>query len=335
MSCVHCQAALDDANAERCPSCRRLLRVAGRYALARSLGRGGMGEVFEGVDLENGTKVAIKVTALKGATDWKALELFERGSQTLQGLDHPTLPKVHAFVQDDSAFYQVRELYAAGSLEALVKRGLRLDKKRVHFMLKSLLETLEYLHTRLPPVLHRDVKPGNVMLHKATDLTPALVDFDTAAVTHPTSSSTTIVVSPGYTAPEQLAGEPRPASDLYSLGMTMLYVITGLSPFDLPRKDGKLELEPLLSELEPATRNTLRALVQIDASARPSSARAALALLAGRGGSELAVRAEALPAAPSLAQGITRAGASLFRISVGVLLGLIVSYILFIVSQAP
>ncbi|HMJ09865.1 MAG TPA: serine/threonine-protein kinase [Polyangiaceae bacterium] len=314
----------DAAGAERCPGCSGLWVVAGRYELGSVLGRGGTATVFAGHDRQSGEAIAIKVLTVSDHRDWKALELFERGTAILRGLAHPGFPRIHAFVKDGLRAYQVRQYYGAGSLEQLVHGGLRLDRRRVHFLLKALLELLDHLHTRTPAVLHRDVKPANIVFASKSPLQPVLVDFDAAAAHGPAGSGTTIVVSPGYSAPEQLAGDGQPASDLYSLGMTMLFVLTGRAPLELPRKDGKPDLCGVLAGLEPATRLVIERLCAIDLDTRYRSARDALRELAGL----LApVKAQTEPSAWLLK--LEAGGASLFRIAVGVLLGLVVIWLVF------
>jgi serine/threonine protein kinase len=325
--CAHCGAALD-AGSERCASCRGLSLVAGRYRIGSLVGRGGTSRVYQGRDVVDDANVAIKVVAITDTHDWKALELFERGTRILQSLQHPAVPRVLAFVQDEGRYYQVREFYAAGSLETLVRDGLCFDRASVHFFLRDMLELLSHLHSRLPPVIHRDVKPANIMLHSAGELRPMLVDFDASAADGPQGTGTTIVVSPGYTAPEQLIGDARPASDLYSLGMTAMFLLTHTPPLELPRRGGRIDPTLALAGLEPATRRVIAKLIQPDVEHRYQSAREASNELAGN----------FVPAARAKVEGSTTklgfltqkleiGGVSLFRIAVGVLLGVLVGYV--------
>lgn len=187
-----------------------------------------------------------------------------------------------AFEKDEGRFYQVREHYAGGSLQALVEGGASADRRQVHLLLRDLLQLLSYLHERVPPVLHRDIKPSNILFAGSQLERPCLVDFDASAAHRAEGSGTTIVVSPGYSAPEQLAGAEEPASDLYSLGMTMLYLINGRHPGELPREQGALDVDGVLASLEPATRIVIKRLIAVDVSARCKSAGEALRLLAGK-----------------------------------------------------
>jgi serine/threonine protein kinase len=322
-NCPHCDRARELTTADRCSGCSGLWVVANRYELGHVLGQGGTATVFAGSDRTTGAAVAIKVLTVRDPRDWKAVELFERGSAILAGLDHPATPRMHAFVKDGMRAYQVRDYYAAGNLESLVRGGLRLDRKRVHVLLKALLELVDHLHTRVPAVLHRDIKPANIMFASPEALRPALVDFDAASADGPNSTGTTIVVSPGYSAPEQLAGNAQPASDLYSLGMTMLFVLTGQTPLELPRKDGTPDAGEALTALEPATRRVIERLIALDLTVRYASAREALRDLAGLLPAKLAVRAP-----NPLALKVEALGASMFRIAVGLLVGIALLWVL-------
>jgi hypothetical protein len=134
--------------------------------------------------------------------------------------------------------------------------------------LTRMLELLAYLHGQVPAVLHRDIKAPNIMFRTPQDWDPVLVDFDTVALPGTQVKRTTLVVSPGTTAPEQLGGKVSPASDLFSLGATMLYVATQTHPDELPARDGRFLVADLLAWLAQPLPSVLLKLVEPDVARR-------------------------------------------------------------------
>jgi serine/threonine protein kinase len=290
--CPFCRADVSP-QAERCPQCGREPIIAGGYRVRSLLGRGGMGVVLGAERTSDGLPVAVKVLWLGEGVDWKAIELFERSTRVLLGLRHPLLPEVRAFERDErGTLILVRDRFDGGSLGERIRDGRpRLDRQDMRRLLEKLLGLLSYLHEQVPPVLHRDIKPDNILFRSADDWEPVLVDFDTVAAPGPQQKRLTVVCTPGYTAPEQLAGDPCAASDLYSLGATMLFVATGTEPDELPRRDGRFEVEPLLAGLDAGVRKTVLRMVEPALTERPRSAEEALRSLA-RGAEEEEPRAE-------------------------------------------
>jgi serine/threonine protein kinase len=319
-TCPHCGAGCED-DTERCAQCGGEVLVARRFVLGERLGVGGQGCVYKGLDRETGRAVAVKVVSLQTAADWKTISLFERGTRLLQTLDHPGIPRIFAFEHDAGGrYYQVREYFAGESLQTRHERSPSLDRKRVHRLLRDLLSILAYIHGRAPALLHRDIKPSNVMFRDTAAEQPVLVDFDSATSALAQGTGTTIVVSPGYTAPEQLIGAAVPASDLYSLGMTMLFVLSGATPDNLPRVAGAISAEALCATLEPATRRVLLRLIQPDLQRRYRSAREALRDLQGL------FPTTAAPLSTTTSALAKRAARSALRIGLAVLLGALLQY---------
>jgi hypothetical protein len=295
--CPHCQAADVAPGATGCPKCGQPPVVCGSYRIEALLGKGGMGLVYDARDVRDGSAVAVKLLALKTGVDWKVYELFERGTKVLRQLDHPALPKIHAFEKTAAGgLVLVRERFDGGSLEQRVMVDHRtVGRAELRHVLEALLELLEYLHGRNPPVLHRDVKAPNIMFRSADDWNPVLVDFDTVAAPGSQLQRTTLVVSPGYTAPEQYMGEVSPASDLYGLGATMLLATTGTFPDELPRRDGVFLVADRMRHVEADVRRVVLKLVEPERKKRYAAAEEALADLR----SPPAPRAERRPARPA------------------------------------
>jgi serine/threonine protein kinase len=237
-----------------------------------------MGTVYEARRASDQQRAALKVLSLGQGADWKGRELFARSAQVLQGLQHPALPEVYAYEErDDGLLCLVREALDGGTLHERVKQGARLSPEQFETLAVELLTLLDYLHGLVPPVFHRDIKPQNLMFRARDSWAPVLVDFDTVAAPGRPQGGLTIVGTPGYTAPEQFSGIVSPASDLYSLGMTLLYVATHADPDDLPRDEsGRLVLGERLHNLPPRVRRVLVGLTEPERSQRYATATEAL-----------------------------------------------------------
>jgi serine/threonine protein kinase len=200
-----------------------------------------MGITYKAEDLfSNGEQVAIKAMSLGQIQDWKALELFEREAKVLETLHHPAIPRYFNYFQvdtpSDRAFYLVQELAEGQSLASLVEQGWRATEADVQWIAIEVLEILIYLQGLVPPVIHRDIKPRNLILHPS-DRRIFLVDFGSvqAAYHNTFAAGSTIIGTFGYMPPEIFQGKAVPASDLFSLGATLLFLLTHRSPADLPQ----------------------------------------------------------------------------------------------------
>ncbi|HEY3356400.1 MAG TPA: serine/threonine-protein kinase [Polyangia bacterium] len=311
--CPSCDAPIDAAGlaAGVCPACAGALVACERYRIRELLGRGGMATVYGATREPDGARVAVKVLVPRAPGDWLAWDLFERSSRVLAGLSHPALPTVYDFARAAPArLLLVREIFDGGTLAERIRvEDRRLTVGQVRRLLEALLQLLAYLHALVPPVVHRDTKPSNIMFRTAADWDPVLVDFDTIAAAPGQGTGLTIVATPGYTAPEQLGGDAGPASDLFSLGATLLFVVTHVEPDALPRAHGRFVLGDALAGLDPRLAAVLLQLVEPDRAARYAHAAEALrdlAPLARAAGAAdeallpLAVAAAALRDAPTL-----------------------------------
>lgn len=213
--------------------------VINGYRILGALGRGGLGTTFEAVKEATGEHVALKRLAVADVSDWKRFELFEREARVLASLQHPAIPRYldHFVVEGPRGptLYLVQEIVRGRSLAELVMGGGTLDEAAVRQIATELLTVLSYLGQRTPPVVHRDLKPENVM--RREDGRIALVDFGAARAdaAKPAGGSTTVGTY-GYMAPEQLHGVAVPATDIYGLACTMLFLLSGTSPAELPRQ---------------------------------------------------------------------------------------------------
>ena len=203
--------------------------IAGRYELVRVLGRGGMAVVLEGRDLLLERPVAVKVLS-DTADDEKAHERFVAEARLLARLHHPRLVTVLDAGTVDGRPHIVMELVAGSDLAAVLRDG-PLPADRVARLGAEVAEALAHAHAA--GIVHRDVKPSNVLVEDSGHV--RLADFGIARLAEATTRHTrtgTVIGSPVYLAPEQVAGETvTTATDLYSLGLLLLEALTGEPPF--------------------------------------------------------------------------------------------------------
>ncbi|MCA9670351.1 MAG: serine/threonine protein kinase, partial [Myxococcales bacterium] len=219
-----------------------------RYELGRPLGRGGQGHTYRARDRESGDAVAVKVLHLSGGGGWKAFDLFERECAVLRSLEHAGIPRyLDSFGDDDAGrYYLVMQLVEGDTLRDLLGRGETLAESQLWNVLHQLLGILEYLHGRSPPVIHRDVKPANII--RRPDNTFALVDFGGVRLALRPDGGSTVVGTFGYMAPEQLHGDATPATDVYGLGATIAALAAGQEADKLPRRGLEIDLEDVIAE---------------------------------------------------------------------------------------
>ncbi|MCT7960280.1 serine/threonine protein kinase [Laspinema sp. D1] len=259
--------------------------IKDRYRILNLLGEGGIATTYAAEDLTLAQQVAIKVLSLRQLKDWKALELFEREGKVLSQLNHPGIPNYLDYFQvdqeGDRRFYIVQEIAPGQSLQDWVKSGWRPTELEVREIAKQLLDILVYLHQLTPPVVHRDIKPQNII--RQSDGKVFLVDFGAVQDTyrHTMTSGSTIVGTYGYMAPEQFRGQAKPPTDLYGLGATLLFLLTHKDPADFPEKRMKIDFRPYVN-LTPEFAEWLENLLEPVIEDRFKSATEALALLQGK-----------------------------------------------------
>lgn len=214
-----------------------------RYQLKQQLGRTAAGhQTWLATDLQSDEQVTIKILAFSPQMQWEELKLFEREAQILETLTHPRIPRYrNYFDMDKNAgggvpwFALVQDYIPGASLLELLEEGKRFTEKEVRSIATEILEILIYLHELSPPVLHRDLKPSNLIM--GDDKHIYLVDFGAVqAQASVTGVTFTIVGTSGYAPLEQFWGRAVPASDLYALGATLIHLLTGIAPVDLPQK---------------------------------------------------------------------------------------------------
>ncbi|MGC1395571.1 MAG: serine/threonine-protein kinase [Coleofasciculaceae cyanobacterium] len=259
--------------------------VLGRYQVKQQLGKRAGRRTLLACDPKTQELVVIKVLSFGSDFDWDDLKLFEREAETLKALNHPFIPSYLDYFEIDlpklKGFALVQTYIKAKSLEAHLKAGRSFNEIELKQLAKSLLEILIYLHGRQPAVIHRDLKPSNILLSNRSGNNIGqvyLVDFGSVQTLAAREGATiTVVGTYGYMPQEQFGGRTVPASDLYSLGATLIALVTGTHPADLPQKDFKIEFET--ASLSPDFANWLRWMTEPTLDRRLDSAQNALQTL--------------------------------------------------------
>jgi eukaryotic-like serine/threonine-protein kinase len=218
--------------------------IVNRYRIIDILGQGGVGITYKAYDIEQDKHIALKMLSLHRMSDWKKMELFEREAKILAQLNHSAIPKYIDYFQVDTkldkAFYIVQQLAPGKSLAELIENEWCPNENEVHNIAIQILDILIYLQSLTPAVIHRDIKPQNVIREENGNI--FLVDFGAVVNNHNTiAGGSTVVGTFGYMAPEQFRGQAVPATDLYGLGATLLFLLTGKSPADLPQRQLKID----------------------------------------------------------------------------------------------
>ncbi|WP_338038443.1 serine/threonine-protein kinase [Neosynechococcus sphagnicola] len=231
---------------ERCQACGSSLLLRDRYRVIQSLGQGGFGATFLAKDESlpgqpNCVIKQLRPTATAPHVVQMARELFEREAKTLGKIgDHPQVPRLLDYFANNQEFYLVQEYISGPTLQQEVKQNGPFTEAGVKQFLSELLPVLQYVHSQ--QVIHRDIKPANI-IRRLQDVKLVLIDF--GAVKDQVSQTTLMgeggqtaltnfaIGTAGFAPPEQMAMRPVYASDIYALGVTCIYLLTGKSPKDL------------------------------------------------------------------------------------------------------
>src|SRR5438105_5147288 len=201
-----------------------------RYSGERSVGRGGMAQVYEGTDSVLGRTVAIKVLAPQYASDEAFVARFRREAQAAARLNHPGVVSVYDTGSDDGVHYIVMEYVAGRTLAQILEQEGRLQPERAAEVARSVAQALSFAHSN--GIIHRDVKPANIMLGSQGGV--KVMDFGIARAlsSHTLTRTATVLGTASYLSPDQAQGEAVDASsDIYSLGVVLYEMLTGVPPF--------------------------------------------------------------------------------------------------------
>jgi formylglycine-generating enzyme required for sulfatase activity len=223
-----------------CMSCGAKILLKDRYRALKLLGQGGFGKTFKAVDEDQPRKplCVIKQFAFSNnhpETRQIALKLFYEEAQHLEALGkHDQIPELLACFDVEGQPYLVQQFIDGQDLEQELATAGTFNQAKIRELLESLLPVLDFLHHQSPPVIHRDIKPANI-IRRRSDGGLVLVDFGAAkqATQSMLAKTGTAIGSAEFAAPEQARRKPVFASDIYSLGVTCIYLLTQVSPFDL------------------------------------------------------------------------------------------------------
>jgi serine/threonine-protein kinase len=212
-----------------------------RYQILQILGRGGFGETFLAIDTHMPSARKCVIKQLKPSIqapeipEWLQ-ERFKREAAVLEelGENHPQIPRLYAYFCEGGKFYLVQEWIEGPTLSQKHQQQGNFSVQAVRTILLYLLPVLDFVHSRR--IIHRDIKPDNIIL-RDSDGKPVLIDFGvmkeavaTVVNLDGTTTYSVILGTPGYMSSEQAAGRPVYASDLYSLGLTAIFLLTGKTP---------------------------------------------------------------------------------------------------------
>ena len=272
-----------------------------RYQLQKQLGHNAGRQTWLAMDTQASPQktVVVKLLAFNPQMQWDELKLFKREAQVLKNLNHPRIPKyLDYFSMDDVEaglgeyaadnndksnvtdlpwFALVQDYIPGESFKQLLDQGKRFNENQVRHFAEDLLKILIDLHELSPPVLHRDIKPSNLILGKNNQI--YLVDFGAVQDKAKAEGVTfTVVGTSGYAPPEQLWGKAVPASDLYALGATLIHLLTGIPPSQLPQQRMRIKFRDKV-RINPSFANWIEQLIQPALERRLSTARQAFSSL--------------------------------------------------------
>lgn len=300
-ACVSCHSAVDGTRCSHCGAAQ----AAGSYRAIRVIAQTAHSRMYLAED-ENGRKVALKELMFALVPGVEQLAAFEREAAVLRDLSHSQIPSfVRAFTEGSGVgtrLYLAQEFIDGESLQQRVARA-RFTEDEAWNLAEQALEVLHHLHTRQPRLVHRDVKPANLILRERGPM--ALVDFGAVRdLTRELTHGSTLVGTFGYMPPEQLGGTVDATSDLYALGATLLHSLTGIPPSDLLVDGMELKFDHALTGVSDELRAFLKKLAASRRSERFPSAEAALEALRARG--QTVLRPDAVDRARAAQAGTSR-----------------------------
>jgi serine/threonine protein kinase len=233
-----CRNPQNPSDTKFCLTCGTKLLLKDRYRAIKPIGQGGFGRTFLAVDEDKPSKPRCVIKqfypqAQGTSTVKKAVELFNQEAMRLDELGkHPQIPELLAYFTQDDRQYLVQEFIDGQNLAQELAQVGGFSESQIRQLLNDLLSVLQFVHSQ--QVIHRDIKPENI-IRRSRDRKLVLVDFGASkvATANALNQTGTSIGSPEYVAPEQARGRASFASDIYSLGVTCIHLLTQRSPFDL------------------------------------------------------------------------------------------------------
>ena len=308
-------------------------RLGKRYRIVGLIGRGGMGDVYRADDLELGTSVALKFLSARIASNPSALQRFRNEVRTARQVTHVNVCRIHDIGEEEGHVFLAMEHVDGEDLASLLRRIGRPSREKGVEMARQLCAGLAAAHQA--GVLHRDLKPGNVMIDGRGRV--RITDFGLAGLAKDLEGAGGIEGTPAYMAPEQIAGRGVTVrSDVYSLGLVLYEIFTGkralqgrtFSELKREHESGSItSASTHARDLDPAVERVLEGCLEKDPSRRPSSAHAVLRALPGGDPLAEALAAGETPS-PDLIAHAGDSGSLAPRVALGLLAGIVAAYFL-------
>lgn len=212
----------------------------GRFEILECLQNRPGAPTYKAKDQHTGQPVIVKSLDLSALPDWTLAEQFQAEIDFMKVLQHPRIPGfVGAFKQGEIQ-YLVTAFIPGQSVRQKIASGWKLNEPEAIQLAQDALDILLYLHTLAPPVIHRDIKPANVILGADEQL--YLIDFGAVWKEQVSAESGSAAGTFGYMPPEQSVNQMTPASDLYALGVTLVELLSGAAPAEMPREGLHLKI---------------------------------------------------------------------------------------------
>ena len=257
-----------------------------RYQVERQLGKKAGRWTLKAQDIQTDSPVILKILFLDDGLDATDLRLFKREVDTLKLLSLETTPRYLGYFEmemptKDQAMVLVQSYVDGVSLQTYLGQSRIFRESEVIEIARQSLEILDNLHHHAPPIIHRDLRPSNLLLQPGLPVATArvcLVDFGTVKALSANTTAITMIGTDGYLPPEQSAGRVLATSDLYSLGATLAEALTGTSPLKMRTKGLRIRFEEFV-EVSPDFAAWLKKLLAPSLENRWQSASEALVAL--------------------------------------------------------
>ena len=238
--------------------------LANKYRYIDFLGEGANGKTWLARTLIGDERVAIKSLKLSQIENLKSIDLFKREAEVLSSISVHGVPKFYQTVMDtdDSGeCYLVQQYIDAPSIQSYIDNGRKFSERESLLLMQKVADILRQLEANYkPPIIHRDIKPSNILCTMpeasdttAADLDPWLIDFGAVANPQKKQQGSTVAGTIGYMAPEQILGDNTIQADYYALGATVLHMLTGIPPYQIPNELFVLDFKPVLKQHAPDT----------------------------------------------------------------------------------
>ncbi|VEP18477.1 Serine/threonine-protein kinase C [Hyella patelloides LEGE 07179] len=266
--------------------------INNRYRILETLGRGGFGETYLVQDMHMPSRRKCVLKQLKPIVQQPSIPLwmkerFQREAAILEklGAASPQIPELYAYFSENGQFYLVQEWIEGETLAQKWQRQGNLTAEEVIRILTQIIPVLDFIHSR--KIVHRDIKPENIIL-RSDNFSPVLIDFGAVkeavatTVKHNSNSAYSAAIgTPGYMPSEQAAGRPLYSSDLYSLGLTAIFLLTGKTPqeLEIDSQTGEIIWQQYAQDVDPQLVEILNQTIRFHPRDRFSQAREMLIAL--------------------------------------------------------